>query len=313
MGSDPKLKRMIELDVNYMRLENEYMLKWVALHEEYTAQQKPLLDERKTILKKGEIASFWLQALNGHPVFSDEIQEWDKPVLAMLTDIRTESLPDPTGKNERGFRIIFEWDYPEGSPEADQLPFKNKTLSRIYETGLENEFLTEITVKKIKMEKEIDWKPARDITVEIKKSKNEKKKLKTERIERASFFRLFFRTISMDEPDLIKDLLDKSLLEMGFDSNDIDDEEELEQAYEDSLEKVSDDAYEMGLCLRDNIIPFAVRWYTGEACPLDKDDDDDDDEDEGDGSDENEEDSENDKDAIKKGEYKAGENGDTSP
>merc|ERR1712194_594993 len=95
---------------------------------------------------------------------------------------------------------------------------------------------------------------------------------KTEKVPRASIFRLFFRTISMDEPDLLKDLLDKSLLEMGFDSNDIDDEEELEQAYEDALEKVSDDAYEMGLALRNNIIPFAVRWYTGEACPLDDED-----------------------------------------
>merc|ERR1712194_19100 len=98
-------------------------------------------------------------------------------------------------------------------------------------------------------------------------------KVKTEIIDRASFFRLFFRSLDMDEPDKIRDLLDKGLMEMGFDSAD---EDELEQAYEDALEKVTDDAYEMGLCLRDNIIPFAVRWYTGQACSFEAESDDED-------------------------------------
>merc|ERR1712217_825200 len=82
-----------------------------------------------------------------------------------------------------------------------------------------------------------------------------------------SFFRTFMRTIELENPENLKDLLDKSLAEMGFDPEECDDEEEMEQAYEDALEKVNDDAYEMGMCLRDNIIPFAVRWYTGEAMP----------------------------------------------
>merc|ERR1712194_528869 len=104
-------------------------------------------------------------------------------------------------------------------------------------------------------------------------------KVKTEIIDRASFFRLFFRSLDMDEPDKIRDLLDKGLMEMGFDSADVDDEDELEQAYEDALEKVTDDAYEMGLCLRDNIIPFDVRWYTGQACSFEAESDDEDEDD----------------------------------
>merc|ERR1719330_809850 len=37
--------------------------------------------------------------------------------------------------------------------------------------------------------------------------------------------------------------------------------------------------HDIGMALRDNVVPFAVRWYTGEASP-DLDDDDDSDEEE---------------------------------
>merc|ERR1712071_251749 len=53
-----------------------------------------------------------------------------------------------------------------------------------------------------------------------------------------------------------------------------------------------DNDHEVGMALRDQIIPFAVRWYTGEAAPDDDDDDDDDDEDEEDDDDDDDDDSE---------------------
>merc|ERR1712194_634793 len=163
------------------------------------------------------------------------------------------------------------------------------------ETKLENEWLTELQVKKISMEEEIEWKAGKNITVEMKrvaagkKGKNLKEK-KVEKVDRNNFFRSFFRNITLDDPSEIQDLLDKTLLEMGFDTSEVDDEEELEQAYEDALEKVTDDAYEMGLCLRDNIIPFAVRWYTGQACSFEAERDDED----GDGDEDDDEDGDED-------------------
>ena len=47
--------------------------------------------------------------------------------------------------------------------------------------------------------------------------------------------------------------------------------------------------YETGLALKDQVIPFAVRWYTGEAAPDDDSDDEDEEEEDDDESDDDEE------------------------
>ena len=48
--------------------------------------------------------------------------------------------------------------------------------------------------------------------------------------------------------------------------------------------------HEGGCALRDNIIPFAVRWYTGEAAPEEDDDDEGDEEEDDDDEDEEDDD-----------------------
>merc|ERR1719356_661141 len=58
-----------------------------------------------------------------------------------------------------------------------------------------------------------------------------------------------------------------------------DEEEDDDVEDEELLAYLMDSDYEVGTALRDYVIPFAVRWYTGEAAP-EVDDDDDDDEDE---------------------------------
>lgn len=53
------------------------------------------------------------------------------------------------------------------------------------------------------------------------------------------------------------------------------------------------DDYEAGQALKNHIIPFAVRWYTGEAAPdMDDDDEDEESEDEDEDDDESEDESE---------------------
>merc|ERR1740121_1329648 len=71
---------------------------------------------------------------------------------------------------------------------------------------------------------------------------------------------------------------------------------------------------ETGEALRDQIIPFAVRWYTGEACPDMEDDDDEDEEEEDDEDEDDEDEDEEDEDepAPKKG-AKKGKAGKDSP
>merc|ERR1712196_19339 len=72
--------------------------------------------------------------------------------------------------------------------------------------------------------------------------------------------------------------------------------------------------YEMGCCFKDEIVPHAVRWYTGEAYGSDDEEDSEDDEDydseEDDDEDEEEEEEEaDDEKASKKGKGKKGKKG----
>merc|ERR1719232_300317 len=48
----------------------------------------------------------------------------------------------------------------------------------------------------------------------------------------------------------------------------MDEEEEVDDEDEEELMTyLMDNDHEVGTALRDNIIPFAIRWYTGEAAP----------------------------------------------
>merc|ERR1712125_217309 len=104
---------------------------------------------------------------------------------------------------------------------------------------------------------EIDWKPGKNVTVEkvskkVKGGGAKKNKQKKEKEEpRPSIFRDFFRSMKpdMDIPDDVN--LDEGIMEMLMEND-----------------------HEIGCALRDQIIPFGIRWYTGEAAPEDDDDED---------------------------------------
>merc|ERR1712060_742223 len=67
---------------------------------------------------------------------------------------------------------------------------------------------------------------------------------------------------------------------MGVDDSDMGDDEEM-------MGLLMENDHEIGVSIGERLIPFAVRWYTGEAEPEgDYDDDDDDDSDEDDSDDE---------------------------
>merc|ERR1712137_89027 len=59
------------------------------------------------------------------------------------------------------------------------------------------------------------------------------------------------------------------------------------------MQVLMDNDHESGIALRDQIIPYAVRWYTGEAV-VEDDDDEDDESGDSDDEDESDEDSEDD-------------------
>ncbi|CAK0843406.1 unnamed protein product [Prorocentrum cordatum] len=116
-------------------------------------------------------------------------------------------------------------------------------------------------------------------------AKKEKQKAKGGKEEpRNSFFRVFFKSFKEDGP--VPDDID--LEAMGLGEEDDDDDQQI-------MEMIMDNDHDMGCAVRDNIIPYAVRWYTGEAAP-DMDDDDEDEEEEMDEDDEEEDDEEDDDD-----------------
>merc|ERR1712137_409150 len=98
---------------------------------------------------------------------------------------------------------------------------------------------------------------------------------------RKSFFRYFFKNLKPGE-DLPEDVMDE-------DDSDGDPGQLMEMLMEND--------HESGMALRDQIIPYAVRWYTGEAVmEMDDDDDEDDESGDSDDEDESEEDDEDDDD-----------------
>merc|ERR1719206_603795 len=80
------------------------------------------------------------------------------------------------------------------------------------------------------------------------------------------------------------------------------DPDELDE--DEMLKYMMGEAHEAGCDLRDTVIPYAVRWYTGE-CKAEDDDDDDEDEEE-ESEDEDDDDDEDDSDDEPKGKGKKG-------
>lgn len=295
--ANPVVKALVPLDDAYLDLERAYQKKMVEIQGEFEAQQRKLLDDRQEILENAKGASqtygtpaipnFWLTCLQNHPDLADIISEHDEEVLGYLKNITKEDLPDESGLNMAGFRLIFHF-----SPNPF---FENERLVKEYHIKETNPWTQDLEVPEITFVGEIQWKEGKDVTMEVRKKKNKKKKGKgkkggsgstvMEKVPRVSFFRIFFRTLKKGE-DAPEDLVAFQREGEEGDSDDDSDEEE------DMMEMLMDDDYDKGVAFRDSIIPFAVRWFTGEAVPDDDEDDTDDDDDEhGDDDDDSDDDS----------------------
>jgi len=290
----PIVAELKRIDDEYLEIEREYEKEVEELQRKFTEKQKPCLDKRAELLQqKGDEADapvsgtpalrgFWLKALRNHPAFEEEIEEWDEPVLEYLSDIKKENLDAMS--SEKGFK--FELHFVENPY------FENKVLTKEYHTKEGSPYTGDIEVTEIKSST-IEWKDGKNVTVEsVKKkvkgggAKKAKQAGKTKEEPRSSFFRSFFRNLKEGGP-LPDDIDPEEMRGMCEDSEDEGDEEQI-------ISYMMENDHEGGCALRDNIIPFAVRWYTGEAAPEDDDDDDEDGEEEDDDDDDEEEDDDED-------------------
>jgi nucleosome assembly protein 1-like 1 len=296
----PIVKELKVLDDKYLEIEREYEKEVEELKKKFLDRKKPLFEERQKVLvgdaagDKGtpKLEKFWTTALKNHPGFEDTLQEWDEDVMTYLRNVAWE----PSGDNGHCLKLTFTF--------TENPYFEPLELVKEYHCVESSPYTQEIDVKKVVCT-EIQWKPGKDVTVEkVQKkvkgggAKKAKQKGKETIEPRNSIFRSFFRSVDSDEP--FPDDLKMMILEGMGGMDEMDDEDD-----EEMIGMFLENDYECATALRDSIIPYAVRWYTGEAAPEDDSDDDEDSEEEDDSEDEDDEDDEEDSPAPKKGKAKA--------
>ncbi|CAK9002051.1 unnamed protein product [Durusdinium trenchii] len=289
---DPLIKELKELDDKYLEVEREYEKAVQELQKQFTAKQQPFLDQRSNVLANVEAAQdeeakskgtpallgFWTKALKNLPALEDHIEEWDEPVLEYCKDITKSWIDD--SDLAKGFKLSFHF--------VENPYFTNTELCKEYHVTEVSPYTGEVSAKEIKATT-IEWKPGKDVTVEkvTKKvkgggAKKAKQKGKEKEEPRDSFFRGFFRNLK--EGGAIPEDINLEEARELVDEDDDDDEHMLELLMEND--------YEIGCCVRDQLIPYAVRFFTGEASPEDHDYDDDDEEDEEEDDDDDDDDDE---------------------
>lgn len=284
------VKDLKEIDDKYLAIEREYEKAVQELQKRYTEKQQPLLDQRTKVLGKTDEATnkatgtpalegFWLKAMKNLPALEEHVEEWDEEVLKYCCDV-TKSYLDDSDYN-KGFKLCFHF--------VENPFFEHDVLWKEYHLEEESPYTGEINATEIKVQ-EIDWKEGKNVTVEkvSKKvkgggAKKAKQKGKEKEEPRDSFFRHFFRNLKAGMP--IPDDVNIEDAQQLLDSDDEGDDEQM-------MDLLLENDYEIGCCVRDQLVPFAVRWYTGEACPEDPDDDFDEDGEEDDDDDDDEEEEE---------------------
>ena len=191
--------------------------------------------QRKAVVlgADGGIPGFWGTVIEHHHLMQEEITEKDQGVLRHLQEVAWEPLVE---EGKEGFKLKF---FFEENPYFD-----NEVLEKTYVMKADEDDVLEEAVGT-----EIAWKKGKNVTVKVMKKKVKKKGKEsgppiTKTVKEDSFFNFF------DPPDVA------ALEELDEDE----DEEAIEQ-----LQDLIEEDYEMGCCVKDEIIPHAVRWYTGEA------------------------------------------------
>jgi hypothetical protein len=224
--------------------------------------------------EKSGLENFWLETFKSTNLLLDMIQEHDEPVLKHLTDLKLKL------NKEKPYGFTLEFHFSENEY------FTNKVLTKTYEMvtekDKENPFSYEGGMVCKSKGCKIDWKEGKNLTVQVIKkkqtSKSDKsvKRVVTKEEKQESFFSYF------DE------------IKPGTDENDNDEDD-------DVIGSLLEMDFQVGQFIKENIIPKASLYFSGDLNEVDEfnhlddeddegdDDDDDDDDDVEDDDDEEEE------------------------
>lgn len=266
------------LEAQHASYEKEYEKEWNILKAKYLHMYYPLYSKRRQILFPNFntirdiknftplIPNFWLRCMQNNRTLKELIEPRDAKVLSHLIDI---SFKWKDESKQDSYTLIFTF--------APNMSFEPLVLEKTYNMASADNSSESILMST--MSTTINWFPDKDVTVRKIKRKQRHPRTKQTRVvdglvETSSFFNFFSNHRLPSEIQLEKL-----------------NEEEIAE-----LELTIEADYEVGIILREKIIPHAILWYLGEAEDDFSDNDDvaSDDDDEDDDDDYDEEDEEDD-------------------
>ncbi|KAL8427350.1 hypothetical protein Efla_006910 [Eimeria flavescens] len=237
-----------------LRLKLEYEEKYRPLYQKRLEALTPPLPQGEDAANKPPggtpgLPCFWLRALKANRLLADIIEDHDEEPLSYLRNIECEwvapGAPAAAGKVEGGgaphpesFRLIFTFTKnPFFEPEVLTKEYRLSTVPGGRGAELTSTCSTQIA-----------WKPEKDVTKKtvIRKQRNRKtKQTRTvaETVDANSFFNLF---VDHEVPS------DEKL-------------EQMEEKEVEELQMVVEADYDIGITIRDKIIPRAVDWFLGQV------------------------------------------------
>ena len=240
---DPEIRSSLEkLQKAKNELSANLRKEMHSLEKSFHEKAKTIFSERSSIINGSDassptIPSFWLQALMNHPSIGSIITEEDSKALAFLRDIELAY-----NDTDAGFCLNFVF-----NPNPY---FENEVLTKTYYLSFPDPEVSD-ACEELEYDHakgtEIEWKEGNNLCYKIlirtQRNKNNGSTRTIKRVEPVdSFFHFFappsYVSMSEEEAD------DEKLAEL-----------------EDSIRL----DFEMGECIKDQIIPNALAWYTGEA------------------------------------------------
>lgn len=236
-----KVKELRKLHEQRVQQEKDFEAERVALLMKYQALEKPLWDERRRVLGAAEegvactnIENFWCQAMCNSSLLREAWITGDRDHEAL-----GYLLDVRCNLMEDANSYAFEFEF------APNPFFEEKILTKTYVVDEDGEPGPGEGC-------DITWKAGKNLTVKIKKKKRGGKgRPAITKSEPCETCFNWFQTIQMPDSD----------------------EELDEDAAEEFQERFECD-FDIGMCLKDKIIPHAVMWYTGEAEDSDEEDSD---------------------------------------
>jgi len=290
----PVIKQLKGIDDKFCSIEVELEKEIQNLRIKYSERQAPLVEERRKVLNDTAGASeedkllgtpgvpdFWLTAMNNCPDLEQCVHDCDEEVLKYVQDIQKTFLDASEEKKGMRFELTFRKN-PFFTNEMLWFEVHNDYDAATYKPYKEPTCIEQKACA-------IDW--TKNITVEKKakesnaKKGGKKKPAKAKEEPVPSFFSIFFTNIKKDDP--LPDSLQCVYEEMA-------EEEEMDDITELHLGMLTQTA----CAFAEDFLPYALRYFTGEAG---EDDDDDDEESEEEDDDDEDDDDSDEEPAPKKG------------